>query len=73
VLEFIGKPIDVVITVCDNAAENCPTFPGKVERLHWSFPDPAAAEGDEAKLIAFRQVRDGLIERYRTFLRERNL
>jgi arsenate reductase (thioredoxin) len=73
VTEFLGQPIDVVITVCDNAAENCPVFPGRVERLHWSFPDPAAAEGDEAKLVSFRQVRDGLIERFRAFLRERNL
>ena len=71
VAEFIGRPIDVVITVCDNAAENCPVFPGKVERIHWSFPDPAAAEGDEAKPTAFRQVRDGLIERFKTFLLER--
>jgi arsenate reductase len=73
VTEFLGRPIDVVITVCDNAAENCPTFPGHVERLHWSFPDPAAAEGDEARLLAFRTVRDGLIERFRTFLSERHL
>jgi arsenate reductase len=73
VTEFLGKPIDVVITVCDNAAENCPTFPGRVERIHWSFPDPAAVEGDDAKLVAFRQVRDGLIERFRVFLQEKNL
>jgi arsenate reductase (thioredoxin) len=71
VTEFIGRPIDVVVTVCDNAAGNCPVFHGKVERLHWGFPDPAAAEGDEARLVAFRQVRDGLIERFRAFLLER--
>jgi arsenate reductase len=73
VTEFIGKPIDVVITVCDDAAETCPTFPGRVERIHWSFPDPAAVEGDAAKLAAFRQARDGLIERFRVFLQEKNL
>ena len=73
VLEFIDKPVDVVITVCDNAAENCPTFPGNVQRIHWSFPDPAAAEGDEAKLAAFRAVRDGLVECFRVFLIQRQL
>lgn len=73
VAEFIGRPLDVVITVCDNAAETCPAFPGPVERRHWSFPDPAAAEGDEARLQAFRQVRDGLIERFRGFLGQRGL
>ena len=73
VTEFINKPVDVVITVCDNAAENCPVFPGSIERLHWSFPDPAAAEGEEEKLSAFRAVRDGLIERFSTFLRSRNI
>ncbi len=75
VTDFLGQPIDVVITVCDDAAEACPTFPGDVERIHWSFPDPAAVEGegDEAKLAAFRQVRDGLVERFRAFLTARGL
>ncbi len=73
VAEFVGRPIDVVITVCDDAAEECPTFPGNVERIHWSVPDPAAAEGDEAKLVTFRAVRDGLVERFRAFLSARGI
>ena len=60
---YLNQPFDAVITVCDNAAENCPFLPGKYNRIHWSFPDPAAVEGDEAKLQAFRDVRDGLIEK----------
>lgn len=57
--EFAGQEFDYVITVCDNANERCPVFPGKTERLHWSFDDPAAAEGDEAaRLAVFRRVRD---------------
>lgn len=59
--EFRAQPFDYVITVCDSAAETCPIFPGKAERIHWSFPDPAAAQGSEAeRLAAFRQVRDDI-------------
>ena len=45
--EFTGQEFDYVITVCDNANEQCPIFPGKTERIHWSFEDPAAVQGDE--------------------------
>ncbi len=65
--EFVTQPFDYVITVCDNAAQTCPHFPGKAQRIHWSFPDPAAEEGDEAKLRAFREVRDGLLLKLRDF------
>jgi arsenate reductase len=59
--EYLSQPFDYVITVCDNAAETCPMFPGKAERIHWSFPDPAAVEGtDEQKRASFRQTRDAL-------------
>ncbi|MCL6509976.1 MAG: arsenate reductase ArsC [Anaerolineae bacterium] len=67
--QFIGQPFDAVITVCDDAAETCPFLPGRYHRIHWSFPDPAAVEGDDAKLQAFRDVRDGLIEKFKEFVR----
>jgi arsenate reductase len=66
--EFSGQEFDYVITVCDNANELCPAFPGKTERIHWSFDDPAAAEGDEAaRLAVFRRVRDEIESRLREF------
>ncbi|HTK06207.1 MAG TPA: arsenate reductase ArsC [Ktedonobacteraceae bacterium] len=69
--EFLGQPFDAVMTVCDRAAEACPIFPGKAERFHWSFPDPAAVQGtDEARLEAFRQVRDALEATLTTWARE---
>jgi len=59
--EFDGQRFDCVITVCDNAKESCPVFPGATKRLHRSFEDPAAFEGTEAERLAlFRRVRDEL-------------
>lgn len=69
--EFIDQPFDYVITVCDNANESCPVFPGKTERIHWSFDDPAEAKGtDEDKLAKFRVVRDQIWERLLEFVKE---
>jgi len=57
--EFLSEPVETVITVCGNADQACPMFPGKVNRHHWPFLDPAHAEGtEEEKLDVFRQVRD---------------
>jgi arsenate reductase len=62
--EFTGEEFDYVITVCDNANEHCPIFPGKTKRIHWSFEDPAIAAGDEhAQFAVFRQVRDQIRRR----------
>ena len=71
--EFVGQDFDTVITVCDNAKENCPVFPAKTERIHWSFDDPAAVEGDmAARLAAFRRVRDEIRARLRQFIEREN-
>ena len=56
---YLGEPFDYVITVCDDANEACPVFPGARERLHWTFPDPSRAGGEEGERLAvFRKVRD---------------
>jgi arsenate reductase len=67
--EFMGQDFDYVITVCDNANEQCPVFPANTKRLHWSFEDPAAAHGDEeSRLRAFRKARDEINEQLRRFV-----
>src|SRR5579863_1649203 len=56
---YLNEPFDIVITVCDTAAEACPIFPGAVQRLHWSFEDPSKATGSEVEQLAvYRRVRD---------------
>jgi len=63
---YLGEPFDYVITVCDDANEACPVFPGAKNRLHWSFQDPSRAEGSEEKrLEVFRKVRDEIQARIR--------
>jgi arsenate reductase len=67
--EFVGQDLDFVITVCDNAKETCPVFPGAVKRLHWPFEDPAAVEGsEEVRKAAFRRIRDRIHGRIMVFL-----
>ncbi len=66
--EFAGRDFDYVLTVCDNAKENCPIYPGHGNRLHHNFEDPVAAEGsDEQRLRAFRKVRDEIRSFFRNF------
>jgi arsenate reductase len=61
---YLDQPWDLVITVCDSAKETCPVFPGTVEQIHVSFPDPADAEGsDNERMAVFRSVRDAIRER----------
>ncbi len=61
--EFVGQEIDYVLTVCDNAKENCPYIPARTRLIHHSFSDPAEIEGDEeTRIAAFRQVRDEIYE-----------
>ena len=59
--EFLGRDIETVITVCDNADQACPTFPGQANRHHWPFPDPAKTKGSEEEIWkVFEQVRDDI-------------
>ena len=69
--EFLGQTFDLVVTVCDQAAEACPTWPGRAREVHLRFPDPAAVTGpEEAVRAAFRQVRDRLAEGFERLLQE---
>ncbi len=68
---FTGQTFELVVTVCDSAAEECPFFPGARHQVHWSFPDPSAATGsEEQRLAAFRSVRDAIGARIGEFLAE---
>jgi len=70
--EYVDGNWDYVITVCDNAKEQCPVFPGARNSLHWPFDDPADVEvtaaSDEEKLAVFRRVRDEIDEKIREWL-----
>src|SRR5476651_829221 len=71
--EYLNIPFDYVITVCDNANEACPFFPGKVQRFHENFPDPAKAKGTPEEIInEFRRVRD-MIKAYAADFVQTNL
>ncbi len=69
--EYLNQHFDYVITVCDRAKETCPVFPGASSTLHWSFDDPAGAQGSiEYRQAVFRRVRDDISERVHRFMQE---
>ena len=66
--EFQGQSFDYVLTVCDNAKESCPVFPGHAERIHNAFEDPAALQGtEEERLALFRRVRNEIRDYLKNF------
>ncbi len=70
--DLAGEQFDLVVTVCDHAAEQCPMFPGNTEVMHVSFPDPAQAKGTEEEILTvFRSVRDDLRKRLDNLLRDK--
>jgi arsenate reductase len=70
---FLDQEFDYVITVCDNANEQCPVFPGNTTRIHWSFEDPAEAGGNlEDRLKVFRSVREKIREKLEGFAKEKS-
>ncbi len=70
--EFVADPPDLVITVCDAAAGNCPTLPGRVSVLHWPFDDPAKATGTKDEIAAvFERVCDEIHDRIQAWLETR--
>ena len=67
--DYLDTGMDIVITVCDNANQLCPTFPGVVERIHWSIEDPFLNWSDEKHLLQpYRRTRDKLRARIQEFL-----
>lgn len=70
--EFVGQDFDYIVTVCDNARETCPFFPGHAERIHHSFEDPPApgAADPETTMEIFRRVRDEIREWVGDFVRD---
>ena len=72
ILNFLSKNINIVVTVCDNADKECPVFPGKVERIHWSIEDPFKGwELDADDLINFRNTREDLTSRIKNLIKSR--
>ncbi|PIU29426.1 MAG: hypothetical protein COT09_00890 [Candidatus Hydromicrobium americanum] len=71
VKKFLNQSFDYIITVCDNARESCPLFPGEAQYIHWNIEDAALAEGKtEDKLKKFREARDDIEKHILNFLKE---
>ena len=71
VKKFMNQSFDYIITVCDNARESCPLFPGEAQYIHWNIEDAALAEGKtEDKLKKFREARDDIEKHILNFLKE---
>ena len=69
---YLDQPWGLVVTVCDSAKETCPVFPGTVEQMHLSFPDPADAEGsDDERMAVFRFVRDAIRDEILSEIKQR--
>ena len=67
--EYLDKDIDIVISVCDNARQVCPVFPGDVQQIHWSIDDPFHGWGAEpSDLIPYRETRETLKDRLESFI-----
>jgi arsenate reductase len=67
--QFLSEPIDLAVTVCDNALEACPSLPNAKERLHWPFDDPADATGTDQEIMnCFRRVREEIREKIKGYL-----
>ncbi len=71
--EFSGREFDYIITLCENARQNCPFFPGKSVRLHWDLKDPATAEGTKEEILTeFRKCRDTILKNVLNLLEKIN-
>ena len=70
--EYVGESFDYVITVCDNAREQCPYFPSAAQTIHQSFPDPGHVPGEDL-VTSFRTIRDQIREYSKRFIEERVL